>query len=312
MKREIAHSRRSTDLVCSILVSIIFATGVALSVAALADNASGPAQNEISSASPVIGVGIGTDEKESGDALEVPATSETTTQVEPFLPEAFPIVATNPATLVTSSSAKLNGSVNPKGLPTTCFFQYGRTTNYGTRTPLQTRTGNTARSVNANIGGLTPHTTYHFRLVARNASGTRYGTDRTFTTTGPSTCNIAGRWAGTVHGTWYYNYCYWTGTAFASATITQNGTAISASVDYEGVPCFNRYACAILDFANATGYLTGSTANCPRVDATYHLTVISGACSGQSITAPITLMLNGNTLSGTTIEGLTVILTRQP
>ena len=34
----------------------------------------------------------------------------------------------------------------------------------------------------ANISGLTPHTTYHFRMVATNAGGTRMGSDRTFTT----------------------------------------------------------------------------------------------------------------------------------
>jgi hypothetical protein len=307
---KITHSQKSTDVVRSILVSLIFATGIVLSMAASGDNPSLPAQNEISNVSPVIGAGRGTEESE--DAPDVPNASETTTEAESLSPNAFPIVATNPATFVTSSSARLNGSLNPHGLPTTFFFQYGRTTNYGTGTPSHTRTGNTAQSVSANIGGLTPHTTYHFRLVARNVTGTRYGGDRIFTTTGASNCNIAGRWAGTVYGTWYYNNCYWTGTAFASATITQNGTAISASVDYEGVPCFNRYACAILDFANATGYLTGSIASCPQVNATYHLTAISGACSGQSIAAPITLMLNGNTLSGTTIDGFTVILTRQP
>ena len=34
----------------------------------------------------------------------------------------------------------------------------------------------------ANISGLTPHTTYHFQMVATNAGGTRMGSDRTFTT----------------------------------------------------------------------------------------------------------------------------------
>jgi hypothetical protein len=311
MKKQITHAQRSTDVVRSILVSLIFAIGVLLSTAAPGDNPSLLAQNENSNASPVIGTGKGTDERESEDAREVPATTENTTNIEAFSPEAFPIVATNPATLVTSSSARLNGSVNPHGLPTTFFFQYGRTTNYGTGTPSHTRTGNTAQAVSANIGGLTPHTTYHFRLVARNATGTRYGSDRIFTTATPSPCNIAGRWSGTVHGTWYANNCYWTGTAFISAAITQNGTAISGSVDYVGVPCFNRYTCGVLDFADTTGYVTGSISNCPQVNATIHVTAITGACSGQTITGAVTLMLNGNTLSGTG-NGYTVILTRQP
>ena len=92
------------------------------------------------------------------------------------------VAITNPATLIASFSAKLNGSVNPHGLTTTVYFQYGRTTSYGSRTPNQTRNGNNDQNVFANILGLSAHTTYHFRIVATNSGGTRYGTDRTFTT----------------------------------------------------------------------------------------------------------------------------------
>ena len=97
-------------------------------------------------------------------------------------PTGRPIVITNPATLITSHSARLNGTVYPHGLTTTVYFQYGRTVGYGLRTPNQTKTGNNYQNVTANIAGLSAHTTYHFRAVARNASGTRYGGDRTFTT----------------------------------------------------------------------------------------------------------------------------------
>jgi plastocyanin len=97
-------------------------------------------------------------------------------------PTGPPVVITNPATNVTISSGTLNGSLNPHGLTTTVFFQYGTTTNYGSATAMQTHTGNTYRNITANIAGLTPHTTYHFRMVGTNAGGTRMGSDRTFTT----------------------------------------------------------------------------------------------------------------------------------
>ena len=93
-----------------------------------------------------------------------------------------PVVMTNAATNITASSATLNGSLDPHGLTTTVFFQYGTTTNYGSATAMQSQTGNTYRNITANINGLTPHTTYHFRMVATNAGGTRMGSDRTFTT----------------------------------------------------------------------------------------------------------------------------------
>jgi len=89
---------------------------------------------------------------------------------------------TNPATNVTTSSAKLNGSLDPHGLTTTVYFQWGTTASYGHTTPTQTQTGNTYRNITANISGLTTHHTYHFRIVATNSAGTRTGSDLTFNT----------------------------------------------------------------------------------------------------------------------------------
>jgi hypothetical protein len=93
-----------------------------------------------------------------------------------------PVVTTNLATNVARSSATLNGTVNPNGLSTTVRFQYGSTTSYGSTTPIQTKSGNTTQNVAANISGLAANTTYHFRIVATNSGGTRYGSDKTFTT----------------------------------------------------------------------------------------------------------------------------------
>ena len=97
-------------------------------------------------------------------------------------PTGPPAVLTNSATNVTSSSATLNGSVDPHALATNVHFQYGTTTSYGSTTPNQTNTGNAYLNVSANISGLSGGTTYHFRVVATNTAGTRYGADRTFTT----------------------------------------------------------------------------------------------------------------------------------
>src|SRR5438046_2259631 len=99
-----------------------------------------------------------------------------------------PVVITNPATLIASFSATLNGTVDPHGLTTTVYFQYGTTTSYGLTTAIQSKTENTYQNVAANISSLTASTAYHFRIVATNSAGTRYGSDRTFTTlsaTGP-------------------------------------------------------------------------------------------------------------------------------
>ena len=97
-----------------------------------------------------------------------------------------PVAITNPATLIASFSAKLNGSVNPHGLTTSVYFQYGTTNSYGLTTAPQSHTGNTSQNVSANISGLTASTTYHFRIVTTNSAGTRYGSDTTFTTLPPT------------------------------------------------------------------------------------------------------------------------------
>ena len=108
--------------------------------------------------------------------------NSTPVQVTTLSPTGPPVVITNRATYVGSYSARLKGTVHPRGLPTTVYFQYGTTTSYGLTTAIQTKTGNTYQNVVATIGGLTASTTYHFRIVATNSDGTRYGADMTFTT----------------------------------------------------------------------------------------------------------------------------------
>lgn len=96
-----------------------------------------------------------------------------------------PSVVTGAATSVGKTSAELHGAVNPNGSATTYFFQWGLTTSYGTSGPAKSAgSGTTAKAVEETAGGLSPGTTYHFRLVASNARGTTVGADHTFKTTG--------------------------------------------------------------------------------------------------------------------------------
>jgi uncharacterized protein (TIGR02145 family) len=95
-----------------------------------------------------------------------------------------PEAITNEATDKTASTATLNGSVNAYNSSTTVSFEYGITTSYGQNinaTP-NTVTGNSLTNVSANITGLDPNTTYHFRVKAANAGGTVYGNNLIFTT----------------------------------------------------------------------------------------------------------------------------------
>jgi hypothetical protein len=96
-----------------------------------------------------------------------------------------PTVETKPATEVAEESVRLNASVNPNSRATTYQFEYGSTTSYGITVPsagANAGEGMLAGSVSTAVGGLVAHRQYHYRVVAKNAAGTSYGQDHTFTT----------------------------------------------------------------------------------------------------------------------------------
>ena len=96
-----------------------------------------------------------------------------------------PGATTGPALSLTSSSANVTGTVNPNGLSTTYSFQYGTTTGYGFQTnPQSAASGTQDQVVSSTLTGLAPGTTYHYRLIATNSSGTTVGLDLRFKTLG--------------------------------------------------------------------------------------------------------------------------------
>jgi hypothetical protein len=87
---------------------------------------------------------------------------------------------------VNSSGATLNANVNPNGEDTTYAFDWGTSTSYGHETSFTSAgSGSTAKTVSAALAALSPSTTYHFRVIAKNAGGTTTGNDASFTTTAP-------------------------------------------------------------------------------------------------------------------------------
>ena len=102
-----------------------------------------------------------------------------------------PTVSTGSANSVSKTSATLNGTVNPNGLSTTYYFQYGRTASYGSAKPgSNAGFGLSGVPINDAISNLIPNAAYHYRLVAANSSGTSYGIDMTFTSSSTSTWTI--------------------------------------------------------------------------------------------------------------------------
>jgi CSLREA domain-containing protein len=96
---------------------------------------------------------------------------------------AAPGVTAGPAGARTQRSAVVPGRVNPNALPTSFRVIYGKTQAYGRQT-LDSDAGAGTNDVVVLVAlrGLSPATTYHFRLVATNADGTSMSPDATFRT----------------------------------------------------------------------------------------------------------------------------------
>jgi hypothetical protein len=92
----------------------------------------------------------------------------------------LPRAATGGVGNVRGASATLQGTVNPHGLATTYFFQYGPTAAYGSATPTTlVGSGTSTVKVAQTVANLPAGD--HYRIVATNAKGTKPGRDRIYT-----------------------------------------------------------------------------------------------------------------------------------
>ena len=90
---------------------------------------------------------------------------------------------TDPPTDVTDKAATLRAHGSAGGDPTQYWFEYGKTTSYGSSTPRRSGgTGTDTRNVTERVTGLTPDTLYHYRACASNSKGSGCAGDQTFST----------------------------------------------------------------------------------------------------------------------------------
>jgi phosphodiesterase/alkaline phosphatase D-like protein len=188
------------------------------------------------------------------------------------------IVATGAASAVTNTGATLSGTVDPHGKQTAFAFEYGTSFAASGTTTISgvdnEDAGNGPRAVSLPISGLAPDTTYFYRLVATNGSGTSMGVVMSFTTgpggapivtTGAASAITASgaTLAGTVnaHGAQTaYTFEYGTTTAFGSITSvagagSSNGAA-SVSLPVTGLAAGTTYLYRLVA-TNANGTTAG-------------------------------------------------------
>jgi len=172
-----------------------------------------------------------------------------TTGADVAAPAAAPIVTTRPATSLAPTSARLNGTVNPNGLATTYYFEYGPSPSYGSKTaPASAGSGKGTISVSATAAGIGAGV-YHFRLVASSPGGTTFGSDLTFGSAGPPVVLTGSAQGASTSGatltgsvnpagaatTWWFEYgpttSYGSKTSSKSAGSGTAATGVSAAVE---------------------------------------------------------------------------------
>jgi VCBS repeat-containing protein len=95
-----------------------------------------------------------------------------------------PAVTTGQAAGLTSTSALLQGQVNPNGVAGQGYFLWGATPGSvnNSTAPVSTGSGLIPTSINTPLTGLHPNTFYYFRAVGVNSQGTQYGSIQSFIT----------------------------------------------------------------------------------------------------------------------------------
>jgi hypothetical protein len=160
-----------------------------------------------------------------------------------------PGATTAAATGIGTTTATLNGTVDPNSRDTTFYFEYGTSTSYGTKTAVKSA-GSSASPQNESVGisRLAVGKTYHFRIVATSDAGTTTGADGTFTTSSAPVAVTADATAiavttATLRGqvtpnglatTWWFEYG--TSTAYGSKTASRSaGSGTSARAVTDGI-----------------------------------------------------------------------------
>jgi hypothetical protein len=195
-----------------------------------------------------------------------------------------PTVTTGQASDVRPTTAVLNATVDPNGQTVaTCLFEYGASAAYGSTTPCTPAPGAgvSPAAVSAPLGGLSAGTTYHFRIVAANATGRSEGADQSFTTGDPPEYGRCTKLAKGVHG------------AYSTASCTAAATPERFAYEWEPGPGPNpRFTSTIKPLTTATiETVGGRKVLCSGASG-------SGEYSGRKTVTNVTVTFTGCALAG--------------
>jgi phosphodiesterase/alkaline phosphatase D-like protein/Leucine-rich repeat (LRR) protein len=183
----------------------------------------------------------------------------------------LPTATTDAATLITTTGATLNGTVNAQGGNVAVTFEYGTTAAYGltvTASPSPVN-GSTDVTVSAALTGLLPNTLYHFRVIA----GAINGSDQTFTTLPLPTATTNAATLITTTG------------ATLNGMVNANGGSATVSFEYGMTESYGTTVTASPSSVNGSTDVAVSAALTGLLPSTiYHFRVIAGASNGSDLT----------------------------
>ena len=178
------------------------------------------------------------------------------------------MATTGTVTGITKNSAILNGFVDPNGLDTSCYFQYGTTTAYGSTTGTQSiGSGTSLVTVSSTVSGLGTiwgsNELYDYRMVVVNSSGTFYGLNQTFITL-PSLVPyfISATSVTGTHGIpfSYTMAAYWVQSRFAANPLPPGLSLNPVTGVISGIPTVTATTNVVLSATNVVGASTVSAA----------------------------------------------------
>ncbi len=187
-----------------------------------------------------------------------------------------PTATTTDCSNITAATASLNGTVNPNGSATTYYFEYGTTTTYGTQTTSSSAgAGTTAVNVSADLVALTPLTTYHFRLVATNGTGTSRGEDKTCVTGAPVPgCPTPAVVTGTANSITITN-------ATLTGTVDANGAQTYHAFEYGLTSAYGTRTATQNSGSGTEPQAVSAVITGLKAGTTYHYRVIAANTCGQ-------------------------------
>ena len=198
------------------------------------------------------------------------------------------VVITNPASLVTASTAQLNGSVNPRG-SAYVLFEYGTTTAYGNFTVGQSVAGQSPVEVNALLSGLNGGTSYHYRVVAFGSDGVMVtGDDLTFMTSPPPPVAATG----------------------SPVAVSSTGATFVGAVNPNGLPAQVRFEYGLTTLYGSSTPIQNIPAGVSLVDVlapvggliaggTYHCRIVATTAAGTGYGSDVTFVATVGSGTGT-------------